>query len=1019
MAKIKFHIFYLSVFACISFFPRESLAQFFNWGGSFGGAEITSTSYFGHDQIHDIAVDKEGSIYFAGDYVGPGDFDPGSGIFSLPFPPVIKRIDASFFLKLDSTGNFQWAFPILRSDSLWYSHINLIVGQDNFIYATGSFGGDAVDFDPGPGLDTISAQPYGDVFIMKISPQGDLEWVRTFGVPVPYLFYFLTEVGGDIAMDSRGDLVIAGHFRGTIDFDPGPGVFNLTSGDSIVQDIFLLKLDTGGNFIWAKKADGKFSSPSVGPWYRNLELKTDNWDNLFLAGQFAGIVDLDFGPGVQLFSSGPGGAPVSFLIKMDSLANFLWARSWEQLKFNSIDEFSVLANGSVVMRGSFQDSLDFDPGPGIHMLYAPTSTPPFVHDAGYVLKLNSAGNFVFAKAIGNLWSRGGISTNDQGNILISGQFKAPFDMDPGPGIFMLGGTGDVGYSLLLNSSGEFLYAQELGSFVNDVYLLDNNEMFAAGMFSDTIDLDIGPFYFNVIQQPEVGSFDLFIQKMTLDTCLSRSLVFDSVKSVGCFSTGYVSIHAENGIPPYQYEWNTIPPTFAPQAQIDSAGLYTVIVMDSSGCIRSSSILMDGPDYGNNFDLKINLNAQDFRPGFQNIIKLDAYNDGCLSVDGQLNLVLPSMVNFDSASPSPSPFIGDTLSWNFTNLIYDGGHLKPTVYLTLNPSATLGSTLCLETYITPFLLDLDTVNNKKKYCFLVLGSFDPNDKKVYPPGKCESFYVLENTTLTYTIRFQNTGTATAINIKIKDQLDQNLDINSLRVVGSSHAPLYSSILPGGVLEFRLDSILLPDSVSDEVHSHGYIMYEVKPKLGAGPGSKIENEANIYFDFNSPVETNTVLSTITNNIPIVDASVIKTGRILVAQATGSSYQWIVCDSGFVLPTDTQQVFIPSIPGTYAVIVTKNKCSEISDCFFVNPLGLKNSFLQEVSVRPNPNSGKFILNLGYKFQDIELRMKDLSGKEVFREEFQNQEIMELELDVPPGMYIASLLVDGGTATFKILVK
>jgi hypothetical protein len=149
---------------------------------------------------------------------------------------------------------------------------------------------------------------------------------------------------------------------------------------------------------------------------------------------------------------------------------------------------------------------------------------------------------------------------------------------------------------------------------------------------------------------------------------------------------------------------------------------------------------------------------------------------------------------------------------------------------------------------------------------VIGSCDPNDKTVWDQdmNPADPFLDLTDSILYYRIRFQNTGTASAVNIFIRDTLDPYLDASTLETVGYSHAPCSFSLNGTGNLEWRFPGIELPDSNSDEPGSHGFVSYKVKIKPGFSLGAFIRNKAFIYFDFNEPVITNETFSSITVSI-----------------------------------------------------------------------------------------------------------------------------------------------------------
>ena len=115
------------------------------------------------------------------------------------------------------------------------------------VYITGFFSRMA-DFDPGPGTHNLMSNGYQDIFVSKLDSSGNFMWATQFGGDYSRGFGF------DIAVDGLGNVYTVGGFRGTVDFDPGSGTYNLTSvGDS---DIFVSKLDSEGDFIWASQMGG-------------------------------------------------------------------------------------------------------------------------------------------------------------------------------------------------------------------------------------------------------------------------------------------------------------------------------------------------------------------------------------------------------------------------------------------------------------------------------------------------------------------------------------------------------------------------------------------------------------------------------------------------------------------------------------------------------------------------------------------------------------------------------------------
>ena len=136
----------------------------------------------------------------------------------------------------------------------------------------------------------------------------------------------------------------------------------------------------------------------------------------------------------------------------------------------------------------------------------------------------------------------------------------------------------------------------------------------------------------------------------------------------------------------------------------------------------------------------------------------------------------------------------------------------------------------------------------------IGAYDPNDKRGMPVGYSNMHYIDSVDRIDYHVRFQNTGTDTAFTVVVRDTLSTYLDPATV-VAGASSHPYTLQVRQPGVLEFTFDNILLPDSNVNEPGSHGFIKFAIEQNPGNLPGTLIENRADIYFDFNAPVITNT--------------------------------------------------------------------------------------------------------------------------------------------------------------------
>lgn len=262
-----------------------------------------------------------------------------------------------------------------------------------------------------------------------------------------------------------------------------------------------------------------------------------------------------------------------------------------------------------------------------------------------------------------------------------------------------------------------------------------------------------------------------------------------------------------------------------------------------------------------------------RPNLPFILSPYVNNTGCNMASGLLKLVLdPNVVYNAGLSSNPANTVsGDTLIWNYTNLtsLSNGAYWNSFfagVYLTPTAAVTSGSTLCFRVLTNVPVGDVDPANNDYSFCLPVVNSYDPNLKEVSPKGTGIAGNIPVTTNeLTYTIHFQNTGTASAINISVIDTLDGDINAASLKILGTSHTATPQWIAPG-IVKFNFYNIYLADSTSNEPASHGYVKFSVKLNASLPVGTVIQNKASIYFDSNPAIVTNMVTNTLSNSVGI---------------------------------------------------------------------------------------------------------------------------------------------------------
>jgi uncharacterized repeat protein (TIGR01451 family) len=261
------------------------------------------------------------------------------------------------------------------------------------------------------------------------------------------------------------------------------------------------------------------------------------------------------------------------------------------------------------------------------------------------------------------------------------------------------------------------------------------------------------------------------------------------------------------------------------------------------------------------DLKIDLTSIGFlRPGFNVNYKLHYQNVGTDTLYTiQLIFLKPTQLANLSAIPSASLVSGDTLIWNIASLNpYQQGDVIITDSVFAN--AVLGDSSRAYAWIEPLVGDTTPLNNSSISTNIMRGAYDPNDKSVSIDR------ILPNSTdnLEYTIRFQNTGTDTAFTVTLIDKLSTLLDISSMQMISASHS--YELSIVNGFAKWIFKNILLPDSNTNELESHGFVKFRIKPLPGLTVTDSIPNAANIYFDYNTAVTTNTIVVNVLNTTQV---------------------------------------------------------------------------------------------------------------------------------------------------------
>lgn len=370
---------------------------------------------------------------------------------------------------------------------------SIFVDSAGYVYTTGSFEG-TVDF-----FNLTSPGTTG-IFISKLDSSGNLVWAKGIGGNL------YDDAGFGIYVDTTGNVYTTGYFGGTVDFDPGGGSFPLISEGS--SDIFIIKLDRDGNFVWARAMGGNNADYGYG-------IFVDSSGNVYTAGYFQSTLNFnqdDVGPATVIATS--LGVEDIFISKLNSDGSFSWVKTIGGTGADMGYGISLYSNGFIYTTGSFQGTVDFDgAGPAIPIDSVNNSRDIFLN------KLSLNGDVVWTKTMGgNATDMGNsIAVDPVGNVYTTGSFQdTNVDFDPGTGTYFLSSDGPAAdiFITKLNSNGDFVWAKGIGGPSSDIgYGISVNSfgtVFTTGFFADTVDFDPDGVGFNLTSN---GGPDIFISKL--------------------------------------------------------------------------------------------------------------------------------------------------------------------------------------------------------------------------------------------------------------------------------------------------------------------------------------------------------------------------------------------------------------------------------------------------------------------------------------------------------------------------
>ncbi|KAA3642516.1 MAG: T9SS C-terminal target domain-containing protein [Bacteroidetes bacterium] len=394
---------------------------------------------------------------------------------------------------------FEWVNYINNPSRFYPTSGKSIALENGSSISVGVFK-DNIDFDNGPGTHILSAPNVGyNIYVLKLDSLGKFLWVKQFENQ--------SSVGNfpsnlSIRVLPNGNIAIGGGFAGSVDFDPGPGTFILTSNSptNYANNAFVTILNSSGNFISAFSFGEAITGFGPNHCYAK-DLAVDMQGNIYLTGHNEGYSDIDPGTGQAIITKlYPGGTTVfsSFLVKFNSAGNYLWHNQFVSNN-SSANSLAISPTGHIYVAGTYRDTL-FDNN------FNPISNTSFNNSVAnaFVNKYNSAGNLIWAKtfedqrvsanASGYGSEPSDIQLDANQNVYVVGYVRDTTDFDPDPiQSHVIIPSNPSAFLAKIDSNGNYINAFILDSqdFSQATSLAIDlqNEVYIAGAFSGTIDVD--------------------------------------------------------------------------------------------------------------------------------------------------------------------------------------------------------------------------------------------------------------------------------------------------------------------------------------------------------------------------------------------------------------------------------------------------------------------------------------------------------------------------------------------------
>ncbi len=698
------------------------------------------------------------------------------------------------------------------------------------------------------------------------------------------------EYGDYMTSDGSGNIYITGRFDGTCDFDPGAGTANKTSAGS--SDIYIAKYTPSGNLIWVISTGGTGLD-------RGYCLDVDATGNIYLAGTFAGTVDLDPGPGTSTHIS--AGGTDMFVAKFDSSGNFVWSKAFGQVNTEYAEAIALDGNGFFYLTGEYSsDSLDLDPNAGFATII--NANPATSYDP-YLAKYDTSGNYIWGFGLQGTSSdySKSVTVDAVGNVIIGGYFFTSMNVDPigGTSVTVVGSS-DC-FIASYSSAGAYNWSVSFGgSLADNIFSVTTRgtDVYSTGTFNSIVDFNPGT---DTLYIQSKGSTDAFINKFNNAGQLQWA---GGIGGTGSDNSNSIRVNAAGDV-------------FVAGSFLDSADF------DVSAATAT-------------------LKAVTGRDGF-----LAKYDDGG---------------NYKWALRNGSALTDYTRSItidNTTNAIWVTGYFgnAPLNVDPMNLIPPLTSSGANDIFIARY-----------SECSYPVVTSQPVSTGTCPGGNAG-----------YTVSF----TGTSLTYQWQE--------------GTNGGTVWTDIVDGNEYSGATTPSLTLTGISTAFNNLFY-----RCIASESCGLDLTSGVGILF------------------VSAVDTTVNVNQHIMVAAANAATYQWLDCNNGFApIPGATAKQFIPLVPGTYALSVTKNGCNDTSACYTITTIGLDDITASDIRIFPVPARDEVTITMNVQ-GEYTAAIYDLTGRNMLTDAIRFGKIISIPVNnLETGAYLLGIRKNEGEMNYFRIVK